>query len=102
MHRLHHAKAPQYHNGNFSFDLVFWDRLFGTYAPPDAVFDEAAAPIGLDDNPFNSRGSPIGIVRDYFVTTYVVFWNELRKTEGLDPKPDVTRRRPMAKSRKAG
>jgi hypothetical protein len=58
--------------------LVIWDRLFGTYATCDA----AAAPgisLGLDDNPFNNDSSIKGILRDYFLTTYIVFWQALRK-----------------------
>jgi len=31
MHRLHHATDPKYYNKNFTFDLVLWDRLFGSY-----------------------------------------------------------------------
>jgi sterol desaturase/sphingolipid hydroxylase (fatty acid hydroxylase superfamily) len=77
MHRLHHATAPAYHNKNFTFDLVIWDRLFGTYATCDA---EAAGSLslGLDENPFNSSGTIKGVLRDYFLTTYIVFWHALR------------------------
>jgi sterol desaturase/sphingolipid hydroxylase (fatty acid hydroxylase superfamily) len=78
MHRLHHAASPSYHNSNFTFDLVIWDRLFGTYATCDAAA-LTNMPLGLDDNPFNSRGTVRGVLRDYFLTSYVVFWHELRK-----------------------
>jgi sterol desaturase/sphingolipid hydroxylase (fatty acid hydroxylase superfamily) len=77
MHRLHHALSPNYHHSNFTFDLVIWDRLFGTYATCDAA-SAAQMPLGLDDNPFNSRSSIAGVLRDYFVTSYVVCWRELR------------------------
>jgi sterol desaturase/sphingolipid hydroxylase (fatty acid hydroxylase superfamily) len=77
MHRLHHATSPAYHNRNFTFDLVIWDRLFGTYAACGA---EAATnlPLGLDDNPFNGRGTITDALRGYFLTPYLVFWHELR------------------------
>jgi sterol desaturase/sphingolipid hydroxylase (fatty acid hydroxylase superfamily) len=78
MHRLHHAVSPSYHNKNFTFDLVIWDRLFGTYAACDAA-TAADIPLGLDDNPFNSRGTVAGPLRDYFLTPYIVCWRELRK-----------------------
>jgi sterol desaturase/sphingolipid hydroxylase (fatty acid hydroxylase superfamily) len=79
MHRLHHATTPAYHNKNFSNDLVIWDRLFGTYATCDAATDIATVPIGLDDNPFNEPTTMGGALRVYFLTTYVVFWQELKK-----------------------
>jgi sterol desaturase/sphingolipid hydroxylase (fatty acid hydroxylase superfamily) len=77
MHRLHHAASQRYYNSNFTFDLVIWDRLFGTYAACDA---SAAANVrlGLDDNPFNGRGIK-GLLRDYFLIPYAIFWRELRQ-----------------------
>jgi sterol desaturase/sphingolipid hydroxylase (fatty acid hydroxylase superfamily) len=79
MHRLHHATAPEYHHKNFSFDLMFWDRIFGTYAACPADVEVADIPIGLQDSPFNHRPSIGGVMREYFVTTYVIFWQEIRK-----------------------
>lgn len=77
MHRLHHARAPEYHDRNFSFDLVIWDRLFGTYATCDAA-TARTVPLGLDDNPFNGDATIKGVLRDYFLTTLTVFWRALR------------------------
>ena len=77
MHRLHHAKAPEYHNKNFTFDLVIWDRIFGTYATCDAAEVDAIS-LGLDDNPFNGGDSIRSVLRAYFLTSYVVFWQALR------------------------
>ena len=76
MHRVHHSSSPAYYNRNFSFDLVLWDRIFGTYARCD---DAAQLSVGLIDNPFNSSGSLRGVLRDYFLTTYVEFWHAVRK-----------------------
>ncbi len=78
MHRLHHATNPEYYNKNFTFDLVIWDRLFGTYATCEAA-RLGTISTGLDHSPFNSGRSIGALLRDYFVTTYVVFWHELRK-----------------------
>jgi sterol desaturase/sphingolipid hydroxylase (fatty acid hydroxylase superfamily) len=79
MHRLHHARSPSYHDRNFTFDLVLWDRLFGTYAacPPDT--DPLTIPLGLEENPFNGHVSVGGALREYFLSTYLVLWQELRK-----------------------
>jgi sterol desaturase/sphingolipid hydroxylase (fatty acid hydroxylase superfamily) len=77
MHRLHHAVSPAYHNKNFSNDFVIWDRLFGTYAACDAGVDVRAIPVGLHDNPFNRHLTTGGALREYFLTTYLVFWREL-------------------------
>jgi len=35
VHRVHHARNPQYLDKNFGASLVIWDRLFGTWAPED-------------------------------------------------------------------
>ena len=32
MHRVHHSVIPKETNSNFSFNLPWWDHLFGTYA----------------------------------------------------------------------
>ena len=78
MHRLHHAASRSYHDNNFTFDLVIWDRLFGTYATCDASA-LAEIPLGLDDSPFNDRSTLMGVLRNYFLTPYLVFWSELRR-----------------------
>jgi sterol desaturase/sphingolipid hydroxylase (fatty acid hydroxylase superfamily) len=77
MHRLHHARDVRYHDKNFTFDLVLWDRLFGTYAACDAA-DLDAVPLGIAEDPFNSGTSIRAVLRDYFVAPYLVFWASLR------------------------
>jgi len=79
MHRLHHARSPSYHDKNFTFDLVLWDRLFGTYAACLADMDPLTIPLGLEENPFNAHDTVGGALREYFLSTYLVFWRELRK-----------------------
>jgi sterol desaturase/sphingolipid hydroxylase (fatty acid hydroxylase superfamily) len=88
MHRLHHAKAAEYHDKNFTFDLVIWDRIFGTYAACDAA-EISAIPLGLDDNPFNSSAAVKSVLRDYFLTSYIVFWQALRNgiRAWMPPRP---------------
>lgn len=44
VHRLHHARLPEQHDRNFSTSLL-WDRLFGTWSPPES----SAVAIGLED-----------------------------------------------------
>jgi sterol desaturase/sphingolipid hydroxylase (fatty acid hydroxylase superfamily) len=89
MHRLHHATNSEYYNKNFTFDLVLWDRLFGTYAACDAA-GLGGISLGLDHGPFNSGRSIGAVLRDYFLTTYVVLWRELRKgpTAWLPAQPE--------------
>jgi sterol desaturase/sphingolipid hydroxylase (fatty acid hydroxylase superfamily) len=77
MHRLHHAKVAEYHDKNFTFDLVIWDRIFGTYATC-AEAEVRTVRLGLDDNPFNHVSTIKGVLRDYFLTSYIVFWQALR------------------------
>lgn len=76
MHRIHHSNSPDYFNRNFSFDLVLWDRLFGTYVESDKG---AQMPVGLIDSPFNSSDSLKGVLKDYFITTYVEFWRAVKR-----------------------
>ena len=47
MHRVHHSVEPDETDSNFGFNLVWWDRLFGTYRAA-ARRGEATMPIGLD------------------------------------------------------
>jgi sterol desaturase/sphingolipid hydroxylase (fatty acid hydroxylase superfamily) len=37
MHRVHHSIVPSETNSNFSFNLPWWDRLFGTYRAQPAA-----------------------------------------------------------------
>lgn len=55
VHRLHHSAAPQHRHVNFAQMFVFYDVLFGTYAPPptEEPFPmtgtaglDSAAPVG--------------------------------------------------------
>lgn len=47
MHRVHHSITPRETNSNYSFNLPWWDRLFGTYlAQPLAGHDRMS--MGLE------------------------------------------------------
>jgi len=37
-HRIHHSNEPRHFNKNLSI-LTLWDRMFGTYLPPEPVFE---------------------------------------------------------------
>lgn len=50
-HRLHHSIEERHHNKNFGVIFIFWDRLLGTYHPPENV-----EILGIRDNPFNNMG----------------------------------------------
>lgn len=78
MHRLHHARSADYHDRNFTFDLVLWDRLFGTYVACPPGTDPLTIPLGLEQNPFNHHEGIGGALREYFLSTYREFWLELR------------------------
>ena len=47
MHRVHHSILPLETNSNFSFNLPWWDRLFGTYRDQPAG-GHVAMSIGID------------------------------------------------------
>ena len=73
-HRIHHSTDPAHHNRNFGFALIVWDRLFGTWHPPQEDNDVR---IGLVDNPFN-RTNP---VTDLLISTK----NSVAALLGLNP-----------------
>lgn len=50
-HKVHHSLDKRHHDSNFGFLFVFWDRLFGTYSPPEPISE-----IGIEKNPYNKRG----------------------------------------------
>jgi sterol desaturase/sphingolipid hydroxylase (fatty acid hydroxylase superfamily) len=35
VHRVHHAKNPQYIDRNYAGVLTIWDRMFGTFVPEE-------------------------------------------------------------------
>jgi len=45
LHRAHHAPRRADHDRNFGDVMIFWDHLFGTYAPPV----DRDAPVGLEE-----------------------------------------------------
>jgi sterol desaturase/sphingolipid hydroxylase (fatty acid hydroxylase superfamily) len=59
-HRLHHSGDPKHFGKNFGNSFIFWDRLFGTYHPPEAV-----TRFGLPDNPYNQHNFVYDIALGY-------------------------------------
>ena len=45
-HFVHHSVERRFSDNNFGFVFSIWDRLFGTYVPPEAVSENE--PLGLD------------------------------------------------------
>jgi sterol desaturase/sphingolipid hydroxylase (fatty acid hydroxylase superfamily) len=54
MHQLHHSSAARHHGKNLGLAFSLWDRLFGTFAPPEAAF---AQPLGLGLSETGAYGS---------------------------------------------
>jgi sterol desaturase/sphingolipid hydroxylase (fatty acid hydroxylase superfamily) len=46
VHRIHHSAAPGEADHNFGFNVIVWDRLFGTYRAAPVAGD--ALRIGID------------------------------------------------------
>ena len=44
-HFVHHSVDRRFSDNNFGFLFSIWDRLFGTYVPPESVADDE--PLGL-------------------------------------------------------
>jgi sterol desaturase/sphingolipid hydroxylase (fatty acid hydroxylase superfamily) len=49
MHRVHHDTQRVLHDRNYGVIFSFWDRLFGTYSPPEQVTPERIGLHGYDD-----------------------------------------------------
>ncbi|HEX3843991.1 MAG TPA: hypothetical protein VHV80_06500 [Steroidobacteraceae bacterium] len=43
-----------------------------------AQSDPLTIPLGLEENPFNRHDTVGGALREYFLGTYLEFWQELR------------------------
>lgn len=56
LHRIHHSQLPEEANTNYGFSVIWWDRLFGSYAfeasKPDTQID-----IGLTQYPEAKQNS---------------------------------------------
>lgn len=50
-HRLHHSIERKHYGRNFGSTFIFWDRLFGTYAPTEPI-----AELGVTDAVYNRKG----------------------------------------------
>lgn len=48
MHRVHHSEVFAEQNTNFGTIFSFWDRIFGTYFPPQST-DAEVSPCGLPE-----------------------------------------------------
>lgn len=48
VHAIHHSDRPDHHDRNFGSSLTLWDRLFGTYVPPERQV-LAGLRTGIDD-----------------------------------------------------
>jgi len=56
MHRVHHSAVRAETDSNYGFNLVLWDRLFGTYrAAPAAGLDCVEIGIGAFHDPVEAR-----------------------------------------------
>lgn len=55
IHKVHHAKQPQYIDRNFGQVLILWDRLFGTYAAVGEEPNPGLVKPSYDYNPLTAQ-----------------------------------------------
>ncbi len=67
-HRVHHGYNPEYIDKNFGAVFIFWDKLFGTYAPEVAEVKFGVGEIDAVDTP-----------TDAFVGGYKRLWQNMRE-----------------------
>jgi sterol desaturase/sphingolipid hydroxylase (fatty acid hydroxylase superfamily) len=94
-HRVHHASNPEYLDRNYGGIVIFWDRLFGTFAaerPQMPITYGLAHPLG-SLNPFKIAFHEwIGMSRDFMRATT---WRaRLEQLFGRPGESLAARRRP--------
>ncbi len=57
-HRVHHARDGKLQGTNLGNRLTIWDRMFGTYSPPEALAHDA--PLGIEAPPRSRLSVIIG------------------------------------------
>ncbi len=67
-HRVHHGYNPEYIDKNFGAVFIFWDKLFGTYAPEIAPVEFGVGELDAVDSP-----------ADAFFGGYKRLWNNVRQ-----------------------
>ncbi len=66
-HRVHHGYNPEYIDKNFGAVFIFWDKLFGTYAPEVAEVKFGVGELDAVDTPV-----------DAFFGGYKRLWSNMR------------------------
>jgi sterol desaturase/sphingolipid hydroxylase (fatty acid hydroxylase superfamily) len=62
LHRLHHSIEAAHNNRNLGTVLTVWDRLFGTYAPPEEL--DRVTGFGLSAGPASDHGKLTNLLLD--------------------------------------
>ncbi len=66
-HRVHHGYNPEYLDKNFGAVFIFWDKMFGTYAPEIEPVRFGVGEVDAVDSP-----------ADAFVGGYKRLWDNMR------------------------
>ena len=70
-HRIHHSVESRHHNKNYASIFSFWDHMFGTWYEPGLE----RPTLGVEDNPYNHRGTWWDILMCYRQSWAVVLRN---------------------------
>lgn len=79
-HLIHHSISKQHYDKNFSARLVWWDKVFGTYAPTS----EIVIGVGLQGSNHNELGFLQSIIyaqKRFFVQLYLSIKNILHRNK---------------------
>lgn len=79
-HLIHHSISKQHYDKNFSARLVWWDKIFGTYAPTS----EDVLGVGLHGSNHNELGfirSIIDAQKRFSIQLYISIKNILYRTK---------------------
>ena len=82
MHQLHHSSAARHHGKNLGLAFSLWDRLFGTFAPPEAGLTR---PLGLGLSEIGAYDSVWALYTTPLIELFGRLVRSLRSRERLPP-----------------
>ena len=93
VHRVHHARNPEYIDKNYGGILILWDRLFGTYKAEDNPVDYGVTEPLNSSNPITINFQELWRILIDLITVRRVsaVWRVLFAPPGTDPhRQDVS------------
>lgn len=87
VHRVHHARNPEYLDKNYGGILIIWDRMFGTYRSEDTPVEYGVTTPLNNSNPLVINFHEYWLIlRDFAkARSLLALWRTLFAPPGTDP-----------------